>query len=104
MNLRIFTADREVHGLLARHLTLALIAERRQIKSAEQVLSFAEQDRREGNVQRVDQARFEILPNGGDTAADADVAIAGSLARAIECVVNAAGHEVKHRAAVHLER
>src|SRR6185437_11473785 len=52
----------------------------------------------------VDQARFQILPDGRDTTADANIFATCGLARAVQSLLNAAGNEVKGRAAEHLQR
>src|SRR4051794_40815967 len=80
------------------------IAERRPIETGEQILAFAEQHRRYGEMQLVDEARLQILADGGDAAADADVTAGGGLARPIERFADAAGDEMEDRAALHLER
>lgn len=46
-------------------------------------------------MQLIDGVRFQILADGGDAAADADVAAGGGLARAVERFADAAGDEWK---------
>src|SRR3546814_5961127 len=52
----------------------------------------------------VDEIGFEILPDRRDAAANPDVAAARCLSRALQRLMDAAGHEVEGRAAVHLQR
>src|SRR2546427_7312027 len=68
----------------------ALVSERTHIETFQQVFAFAKQDGRQRQVQLVDQTGAEILPNSGDTAADADVLAARDGFCLLECGVNAA--------------
>jgi len=65
-----------MHRRLAGDMLGHFITERRPIEAHEQILAFAEQCRRHGEMQLVDEARLQILADGGDAAADADVAVA----------------------------
>src|SRR4051812_18970551 len=96
--------DHHMHRRLAGDMLGHLITEPRPIDAGEQILPLAEQGRRHGEMQLVDGARLQILADGGDAAADADVAAGGGLARAIERFADAAGDEMEDRAALHLER
>jgi len=64
--------------------------------TCQQILAFAEQDRRDRQVQLVDETRTEILPNGGN-AADADVLATRHGFRLLECRVNAVRDEKELR-------
>ena len=44
-----------------------------QVDAVQQMFTGAQQCGRNGEVQLIDQARLQILPNGGDATADADV-------------------------------
>ena len=55
-------------------VALALVAEREQIEPAEQMLAAPEDLRGDGEVHFVDQARLEVLADGGDAAAEVRVA------------------------------
>ena len=48
----------------------ALVAELGQIKAREQIFTLAEQDRRDGQVQLIDQPGLQVLPHRRDAAAD----------------------------------
>ena len=61
-------------GALAGNRRVALIPERAQVDAGEQMLAGAEQDRPEREVQLVDQAGAQVLPDRRDAAAEADVA------------------------------
>ncbi len=93
----------DMRGLLGRDEFHTLVSERPQVESLEQRFTSAEQDRRNGDVQFIDEARAKILPNGVRPAADAHVHGASGLACTLERLVNAAGDEVKGRAAFHLD-
>src|SRR3954447_20478968 len=51
----------------------ALVAERSQVDAVEQLLAAAEEDGRDDEVQVVDQARLQELPDRRNTSAKADV-------------------------------
>src|SRR3954465_12208922 len=55
-------------------------------------------------MELVDRAFLETLPQRRAPAADPDVAVARGLARAVERFADAAGHEMKRRAALHAQR
>lgn len=67
----------DVGCLLRGHVLGHPVAERRQIKTGKKRLPTAEQNRRDHDMQPVDQSRSQILPNGGHATADAHVARAG---------------------------
>ena len=52
------------------HVLGALVAELGQIKAREQIFTLAEQDRRDGQVQLIDQPGLQVLPHRRDAAAD----------------------------------
>ena len=68
------------------------------------MLARTEQDRPDRQMQIVDQPRLKILPDGRDTATDANVARARCGPGLVQRRMNAAGDEPKLRAAGHLER
>jgi hypothetical protein len=80
------------------------IGQRAQVDVVQEVLPGAEQYRPEGEMQVVDQAGAQVLPNRGDPAAEADVAIAGCSFRLLQGGVNALGEEAKLRTSLHPER
>lgn len=51
-----------VRRLLAGHQVGAAVAEARQVEAGEQVLAAAEQDRRDGEMELVEEARDQVLP------------------------------------------
>src|SRR5690606_2423158 len=60
--------------------------------------------RRDGDVQLVDLAGFEVLPDRGHTADDLHVLPVRSVDRALHRLVDAAGDEMEHGPALHLGR
>src|SRR2546421_7747180 len=68
------------------------------------MLAGTEQYRPEGEVQLVNQAGAQILPNSGDAATEADIAAACCGARLLQSGVNAFGDKAKLRTALHPER
>src|SRR5690349_15513503 len=86
-----------------RNMRGAPIAERRQIESVEEMLAGPEQPGRDGEVQLVDQPCFEILANRRYPAADLHVFSVRCFLRAFHRLASTARHEVKRRAAFHLD-
>src|SRR6185369_14954528 len=70
-------------------------------EAAPQRLAGAQENRPDGKVQIIDQARLEILPDRGDTAPDAHVRAACRRSRLLERCMDALGHEVELRATRH---
>lgn len=75
--------------------------ERRQIDSREHRFAAAENDGGDREVQLVDQPALEILPHGGNTAADLDVFAAGGRLGLFQRDLDPFGDEMKNRAALH---
>src|SRR5204863_7246567 len=69
-----------------------------------QLLARTEQHRPDGEMQFVDQAGAQILPNSGDAAAEADVAAARCGGRLLQSCVDAFGDKAKLGASCHLKR
>lgn len=97
-------AQNDVCGLLRRDGLHAFVPERPQIDRIEQRFSSAKQDRRDSDVQFIDQALAKILPDRMRSAADAHVLAGSGFPRLVECVANACGDEVELRAAFHFDR
>src|SRR5207248_7779134 len=68
------------------------------------MLARTEQNRTCGEMQLIDETRLQILPDRRDTAADADVVIAGRIFRALQSGLDSLCHEMERRAAHHLNR
>ncbi len=75
----------------------AFIAQSTQIDAVQEMLPGAEQDGSDGEMQLVDQAGPQILPNRGHAATEADIAAAGCRGRLLQGSVNAFGDEAKLR-------
>src|ERR1700730_11513143 len=69
----------DVRGARCGNVLGALIAELRQVDSSEKAFSGAEEDGGNGKVQFVDQSGAEILLDGSDSPAEADVLTIGGL-------------------------
>src|SRR5689334_1098961 len=82
----------------------AFIAELRRVDAGEKMFSGAEQHRRNGQVHLVNQSGTQILPYRRDSAAQADISVAGRVSRAFKRFVDAVGDEMKCGAAAHGER
>lgn len=81
-----------------------MVAELRSVKAFQKGFSGAEEDRREGQVHVIDEPGAKVLPDGGNSAAHADIAAVGSVNRSLERSVNAIGDKVESGAAFHLDR
>src|SRR6185437_5201431 len=100
------SVPREQHVRRARRRRVpgAAVAQLQEVDAAEQRLAGPEDDRRDRDVHLVDQPRLQVLADGADAAADADVLAACGLTRLAQRRLDAIGHEVKRRAALHGER
>src|SRR3989440_12944444 len=82
----------------------ARIAQRRQVDPRKQRLTTAEQDRRDRDMDLVDEPRLEILAHRGRPAADLDIEPARGLPGATERFLDSAGDEMKDGPAFHCDR
>src|SRR5258705_1831831 len=80
------------------------VAERRQVDAGEHRFALPEHDRRQGEMQLVDQVGAKILTHRLDAAADLHVATIGGELRLIQRRLDALAHEDKGGAAFHLDR
>src|SRR5688572_18711226 len=81
----------------------AFVCQSAHVKPLEQSLTPAQQDRRDSDVQLIDEARTKILLDSARSAANAHVHSVGCVARAVKRLVNTARDEVERRSAFHLE-
>jgi hypothetical protein len=91
-------------GAGACHMLHALIAQRTNIDTVQQMLAGTKQDGRDGQVQLVDEGSAKILPDRGNAATQPDIATVRRIPRLLQRGVNTVGDEAKHRAALHHER
>src|SRR5512144_1186703 len=89
--------------LVAGHVLGARIPESRQVDTSQQVFACPEEDRSDCEVEFVDEAGLQVLPDRGDSTPQANVLLARSSLRLGESRLDAVGDEVKHRAAPHGE-
>lgn len=94
----------QVSCLRRAHVLGALIAERGQVDIGEQIFSGAEQDRRHGDVQLVDQPGPQILFDRSDPAAKPHIQPVRRLFGALQCCENTVSDEMESRPALHGER
>src|SRR5436309_3867819 len=97
-------AQKDVGRAFARDGLRAFIAQATHIDAVQEMLPGTEQDRPDGEMQLVDQAGAQILPDGGYAAAEADVAAVRCSARLLQGGVNAFGDKAKLRTSRHPER
>src|SRR5579863_9474456 len=90
-------------GLLRRNELNALVSQSAHVDSLEQSLSPAQQDRRDSEVQLIDQACTKILLDSAGSAANAHIHSVGCIARPVKRLVNTARDKIKCRSAVHLD-
>src|SRR4030095_8601967 len=74
-----------------------------QFNPLEQSLSPAKQDRRDSDVQLIDEARTKILLDSVRSAANAHIHSLGCVARPVKRLLNTARDEVECRSAFHLD-
>src|SRR5687768_5261937 len=99
---RLASRNDIVHGLLPRRPADAAVSQSGKIEAGEQRLSGTEQARGHRDVQLVDQAGLEILPDGGGAPEQSNVLLAGRGSCAVERRTYSVGHEVEDGAALHL--
>jgi hypothetical protein len=92
-----------MRGLLRRYEFDAFVSQSPQVNPFEQRFSPAEQDRRDGDVQFIDEAFTKKLLNRIRPAADPHVHSGSGLACTVERLANASCYEVERRAALHLD-
>src|SRR5262245_47552676 len=92
-----------MRGLLRRYEFNASVSQSPQVKPFEQRFSLAEQDRRDSDVQFIDEALTKILPDRVRSPANSHVHSGSGLARVIERLANASCDEVEGRAAFHFD-
>src|SRR5215210_6052407 len=90
--------------LVAGHVLGAGVPESRQVDAGQQVLASAKQDWRDCEVQFVDEASLQILPDGSDSPSDPNVFLACGCLRLSESRLDTVCDEVEHRAALHGHR
>ena len=90
-------------GFLRRNELNAFVSQSAHVNPLEQSLSPAQQDRRDSEVQLIDEARTKILLDSVRSAANAHIHSVGCVARPVKRLVNTARHEVEYRSAFHLD-
>src|SRR5262249_51922418 len=97
-------AQKDVSRAFASDRFRASAAQRAQINSVQEMHPGSKQDGAHDQMQLVDQAGTQILPNGGNAATHADVTPARSGACLLEGGMNTFCDEPKLRTSGHLER
>ena len=88
---------------LRRNELNAFISQGAHVNPLEQSLSPAQKDRRDRDMQLIDEARTKVLLNSVSSAANAHIHSVGCVARPIKRLVNTARDEVECRSAFHLD-
>src|SRR3984957_13708569 len=91
-----------MRGLLRRYEFNAFVSQSPQVNPFEQRFPPAEQDRRDSNVQFINEALTKILLDGVRPTADPHIPSGGGLACTVERLANATGYEVERRVPFHL--
>lgn len=81
----------------------AFVTQSAHVNPHEQSLSPAQQDRRNSQVQLVDETLTKILLDSVSSAANAHIHSAGGIARPVKRLVNTARDEVECRSTFHLD-
>src|ERR1700674_1167885 len=90
-------------GFLRRNELNAFVSQSARVNPLEQSLSPAQQDRRDSDVQLIDEAGTKILLDSVGSATNAHIHSVGCVARPIKRIVNTARDEVERRSAFHLD-
>jgi hypothetical protein len=88
-------------GFLRRNELKAFVRKSARVNPLEQSLSPAQQDRRDSEVQPIDEARTKILLDSVRSAANAHIHPIGCVARPVKRLVDTTGDEVECRSAFH---
>src|SRR5258706_1332775 len=89
-------------GFLRRNELNAFVFQSAHVNPLEQSLSPAQQDRRDSDVQLIDEARTKILLDSVRSAANAHIHSVGCVARPVKRLVNTARDVAESRSAFHL--
>jgi len=92
-----------MRGLLRRYEFNAFVSQSPQVNPFEQRFPPAEQDRRDSNVQFINEALTKILLDCVRPTADPHVHSGSGLACTVERLANASCYEVERRVAFHLD-
>ena len=84
-------------------MLLAGVAQIHEVETGEERLARAQEDGGDGDVEFIDQAFAKVLPDGGRSAADADILSVGGSASPFQRGVNPVANEMKGRASLHDE-
>jgi hypothetical protein len=87
-------------GFLRRNELNAFVSQRAHVNPLEQSLSPAQQDRRDSDVQLINEARTKILLDSVRSAANAHIHSVGCVARPVKRLANTARDEVECRSAL----
>src|SRR5580700_10135961 len=98
------SAENDVGGMLGRLMFGDAVAERRQVDPGEHHFALPEHDRRQGEMQLIDQPGAKILTRRLDATADLHVATIGGLFRLLQRRLDTVGYEDEGGAAFHLDR
>src|SRR5467141_2834669 len=90
-------------GFLRPYELNAFVSQSAHVSPLEQPLSPAQQDRRDSDVQLIDEARTKILLDSVRSAANAHIHSVGCVARPVKRLMNTARDEVECRSAFHLD-
>jgi hypothetical protein len=93
----------DMRGLLRRYEFNAFVSQSPQVNPFEQRFPAAEQDRRDSNVQFINEALTKILLDCVRAAADPHVHSGSGLACTVERLANTSCYEVERRVAFHLD-
>ena len=90
-------------GFLRRNELNTFVSQSAHVNPLEQSLSPAQQDRRDSDVQLIDEARAKVLLDSVRAAANAHIHSVGCVARSVKRLVNTARDEVECRFAFHMD-
>src|SRR4030095_4111755 len=97
-------AQKHMCRTFAGDILRALVAQNAHVDVSKEMLSRAEQDGPDGEMQLVDQPCAQVLANRGNAAAEADVTTSSCGLRLLQCGMNALDDEPKLRTSGHPER
>src|SRR3569623_157654 len=100
----ILATKSQMHGARCRDMLADCVAERRKINPVKKSFAATQQNRRNSDLQIVDQPRAKILADRCHAAANPNVLAAGRLSRTVKCRLDPVRYEMEDGTALHRDR
>jgi hypothetical protein len=94
-------SEHEVRRVGRRHVFSAQVTQRRGVNVGEEMLAGTQEDRADGDVQLINEPRFEVLPDRRHSTAEPNIPTIGGVTGPLQCRVDSFCDEMESRAALH---